>query len=75
VTTSPVSSAATVGGAEGERDDLAGEQRGDETAGAALAGVRPPRGVEVVALGDGPQGRFVLSRERPHAPLLYDSSG
>ena len=43
-----------VGGPEGERDDLAGEQRVDEPAGAALAGVRPSRGVEAVALGDGP---------------------
>jgi len=37
----PGDQAAAVGGAEGERDDLVGEQRIDEPAGAALPGVRP----------------------------------
>jgi len=56
----PGDQAAAVGGAESERDDLTGEQRVDEPAGAALAGVRSARGVEAVALGDGAQGCFVL---------------
>ncbi len=59
------------GGREGERDDLAGEQRVDEAAGAALAGVRPPRGKVAVALGDDAQGRFVFGCEWPHASLLF----
>jgi hypothetical protein len=42
------------GGHEGARDDLAGEQRVDELAAAALSRVRPPRGKVAVALGDGP---------------------
>jgi len=33
----PDDEAAAVGGREGKRDDLTGEQRGDEPAGAALA--------------------------------------
>ncbi len=39
----PVDQAAAVGGREGERDDLTGEQRGDELAGAALTPVCEPR--------------------------------
>jgi len=66
----PGDQAAAVGDPEGERDDLAGEQRVDEPAGAALAGVRSPRGVEAVALGDGAQGRFVLGRQGPYVALL-----
>ncbi len=41
----PSDQAAAVGGREGERDDLAGEQRVDEPAGATLPGMRPPRGI------------------------------
>jgi hypothetical protein len=50
----PGDEAASISGREGERDDLTGEQRVDEAAGAALARVRPPRGIEAVALGDAP---------------------
>ncbi len=39
----PDDEAVAVGGREGERDDLAGEQRGDELAGAALTPVCEPR--------------------------------
>jgi len=65
----PGNQAAAIGGAEGERDDLAGEQRVDEPAGATLAGAWPSRGVEAMALGNGPQGRFVLGRQGAHASL------
>jgi len=71
----PGDEAAAVGGREGERDDLAGEQRVDEPAGAALPRVRTPRGVEAVALGDGAQGRLVLGRQGPHASLLGVGTG
>ncbi len=40
----PGDETAALGGREGERDDLAGEQRGEEPAGAPVAGVWPCTG-------------------------------
>jgi len=49
----PGDEAAAVGGREGERDDLAGEQRVDKPAGAAFARMRSPRCIEAMTFGDG----------------------